>query len=306
MDSSGGAAPAGPLVVGVDEGERSRDAIALGKQLAMGLPGELMPVYVHTLDELDALMTGHHPEEVQQLVAEDAQTKLEAVRALALDMGISDVGLREASSAAEGLHEQAAETDAALLVIGSSNRSGLGRLLPGGTAERLLSGSPVPVAVAPNGYASREAGRAVVGVGFDKSPEAAQAVRWAAGLAIGSGASLQVLAVHAPVAFGSVVAGGPFGTQTVNQVLGKELQAEIEQLTEALSPELSVEPRLLKGDPATLLAERSQELDLLVLGSRGYGPIKSVLLGSVSSYVLRNAHCPVLVVPRGANGAQAP
>jgi nucleotide-binding universal stress UspA family protein len=179
-------------------------------------------------------------------------------------------------------------------------------VLPGGTAERLLSGSPVPVAVAPNGYAEREAARAVVGVGFDNSPEAEQAVRWAAGLATESGGSLQVFSVHAPIAFGSVAAGGAFGTRTVNQVLGKELQAESEQLTEALSPELSVESRLLKGDPATLLVEHSQELDLLVLGSRGYGPIKSVLLGSVSSYVLRNAHCPVLVVPRGANGDQAP
>jgi nucleotide-binding universal stress UspA family protein len=290
------------VIVGVDESERSRDAIALGQQLAMGLPGELMPVYVHTLEELDALMAGHHAEEVQQLVAEDAQAKLEQIRGLAADMGFPDVGLRQASSAAEGLHEQAAETDAAAVVIGSSNRSGLGRLLPGGTAERLLSGSPVPVAVAPNGYASREAGRAVVGVGFDNSPEAGQAIRWAAALAKQSGASLQVLAVHAPMAFGSVVAGGAFGTQTVNQALGSELQAESEQLTEALLPELPVESRLFKGDPAKLLAKHSQELDLLVLGSRGYGPIKSVLLGSVSSYVLRNAHCPVLVVPRGGDG----
>jgi hypothetical protein len=94
VESSTGAGPGGPLVIGVDMDERSRDAIALGQQLATGLPGELMPVYVHTLEELDALMAGHHPDEVQQLVAEDAQAGLEQVRALAAGMGIPEVGLR--------------------------------------------------------------------------------------------------------------------------------------------------------------------------------------------------------------------
>ncbi|MGH2973909.1 MAG: universal stress protein [Solirubrobacterales bacterium] len=59
------------------------------------------------------------------------------------------------------------------------------------------------------------------------------------------------------------------------------------------------------GPPAEVLVEHSQQLDLLVLGSRGYGPVKSVLLGSVSSHVLRNAQCPVLVAPRGGNDHQA-
>jgi nucleotide-binding universal stress UspA family protein len=141
-----------------------------------------------------------------------------------------------------------------------------------------------------------------IGVGFDKSPEARHAVRWAADLATRGGASLQVLAVHAPMAFGSVVAGGTYGTLTVNQALANELQSETEQRSESLPAELAVDKHLFEGDPATLLVERSQGLDLLFLGSRRYGPVKSVLLGSVSSFVSRNAYCPVLVVPRGAGG----
>jgi nucleotide-binding universal stress UspA family protein len=204
--------PDGPLIVGVDESERSPDALVLGQRLAEDLPGVLMPVYVHTLEELDALMAGHHPEEVEELVAEHAKAKHQRVRALAKEMGTSDVELRQATSAAAGLHEQAVEADAALVVIGSSNRSGLGRVLPGGTAERLLSGAPVPVAVAPNGYAGRDAGDAVIGVGFDQSPESRRAVGWATALASRSGASLRLLAVHAPLAFGNVPAGGVYGT----------------------------------------------------------------------------------------------
>jgi nucleotide-binding universal stress UspA family protein len=296
---------AGPLIVGVDDTDRSRDAIALGQQLALALPRELIAVYVHTLEELDALMSGHHPDEVERLVAEHAAAKHAKVRAVAAEMGVSDVQLRQATSAAAGLHDQAVGNDAALVALGSSSRSGLGRVLPGGTAERLLSGSPVPVAVAPNGYASRVPRLAVIGVGFDESPDAQQAVRWAADFTSRSGASLRLLAVDAPVAFGGTAVGGAWGMQTARQVLAGELQSESEHLAEVLSADLDVDARLFRGPPAKVLVEHSQHLDLLVLGSRGYGPLKSVLLGSVSSYVLRNAHCPVLVVPRVGNGDQA-
>jgi nucleotide-binding universal stress UspA family protein len=269
--------PDGPLVIGVDESEGSRDAIALGQQLAEDLAGGQLPVYVHTLQELDALMTGHNPEEVEELVAEHAKAKHAQVRALAAEMGVSEVHVRQATSSAAGLHDQVGESNAALVVIGSSSRSGLGRVLPGGTAERLLSGAPVPVAVAPNGYAGRKAAHEVIGVGFDQSPESRKAVGWAAALASRSGASLRLFAVYAPLAFGNVSAGGALGMQTVDQVLAKERQVESEELAGALSAEVSAESHSFRGDPAKVLVEQSQRLGLLVLGSRGYGPLKSVL-----------------------------
>jgi nucleotide-binding universal stress UspA family protein len=52
------------------------------------------------------------------------------------------------------------------------------------------------------------------------------------------------------------------------------------------------------GDARTILAERSGDLDLLVCGSRGYGPVRSVMLGSVSRALANTARCPLLVVPR--------
>jgi nucleotide-binding universal stress UspA family protein len=61
----------------------------------------------------------------------------------------------------------------------------------------------------------------------------------------------------------------------------------------------SVESEILEGDPVQRLAESSAGLAVLVLGSRGYGPVRSVLLGSVSSGVARTAACPVLIVPPG-------
>jgi nucleotide-binding universal stress UspA family protein len=53
------------------------------------------------------------------------------------------------------------------------------------------------------------------------------------------------------------------------------------------------------GDPAEILVDVSQNLDLLVCGSRGYGPARAVLLGGVTRRVTKEAHCPVIVLPRG-------
>ena len=56
---------------------------------------------------------------------------------------------------------------------------------------------------------------------------------------------------------------------------------------------------LLTGDAARVLAEASAELGLLICGSRGYGPLRAVLLGSVSAKLTRSAACPLLITPRG-------
>jgi nucleotide-binding universal stress UspA family protein len=55
------------------------------------------------------------------------------------------------------------------------------------------------------------------------------------------------------------------------------------------------------GDPAARLAEASSELDLRVVGSRRYGPVRRALLGSVSMRLVNRAACPVLIVPRGVH-----
>jgi nucleotide-binding universal stress UspA family protein len=57
---------------------------------------------------------------------------------------------------------------------------------------------------------------------------------------------------------------------------------------------------LREGDAATALAKESERLGLVVVGSRGYGPLGSVLLGGVSNRLLSRSACPVMVVPRDA------
>jgi nucleotide-binding universal stress UspA family protein len=61
----------------------------------------------------------------------------------------------------------------------------------------------------------------------------------------------------------------------------------------------------LDGDPAMALAAASADLDLLVTGSRSYGPLGAVLLGAVTRRLINAAQCPVMVVPRVRDAALA-
>jgi nucleotide-binding universal stress UspA family protein len=81
----------------------------------------------------------------------------------------------------------------------------------------------------------------------------------------------------------------------------KRLKAEVlEEAIKAVPDDLPVESRLLSGDPPEAIASAAKDLDLLIVGSRGYGPVRRVLLGGFSARVIRSAPCPVLVLPRAA------
>ncbi len=78
------------------------------------------------------------------------------------------------------------------------------------------------------------------------------------------------------------------------ELIREAAEAALADLEEA--PAGTVE--IVHGDPAAELLARSASLDLLVLGSRGYGPIRRVLLGSVSSELTASAECPMIITHR--------
>ena len=286
------------VIAGVDGSERSRDAIVLARRIAAVLEAQLLAVYVYPVDELAGYLAGGSLPEARRILDEAAEAAHARVRSLASEMEVDEVRLSTASSAAAGLHAAAVEEDTQLIVVGSSEQSGLGRVSPGSTANRLLSGSPVAVAVAPVGYADRQPEGDAVACGYDGSPAAHEALKWAAEFARRGRRPLRVLAVQRQLAFGHIGVTGAFGAKPANEELRAGLAADLEQAVAGLPAE-SVETEILEGDPVQRLAESSAGLTLLVLGSRGYGPMRTVLLGSVSAGVVRTAACPVLVVPSG-------
>ena len=79
-----------------------------------------------------------------------------------------------------------------------------------------------------------------------------------------------------------------------------EAQARIDEAISALGGDLQAEGAVLDGDVVTMLVEDTKGDDLLFTGSGAKGPFRRVLLGSISKHLLRDAACPVLVVPRGS------
>ena len=69
--------------------------------------------------------------------------------------------------------------------------------------------------------------------------------------------------------------------------------------TDAVADVPEAEGVVLEGRPWAALAAYSEQLDVLFVGSRGYGPLRAVITGGTSGPLLRHAHCPVLVLPRG-------
>jgi nucleotide-binding universal stress UspA family protein len=134
----------------------------------------------------------------------------------------------------------------------------------------------------------------VIAAAFDDSPESRIALSFAADLGHAASAALRVISVYPAPAPSENPGMGPPSSYAL---MGDALRDAVQQLP----ADLRAEPRFLAdGDPAGVLAAESElGVDLMVAGSRGYGPLRSVFLGGVSEKLMRRAACPLIVVPRG-------
>lgn len=94
---------------------------------------------------------------------------------------------------------------------------------------------------------------------------------------------------------------GSAGTRALEEVIEEAMRKELAGATESVPQDVRVEPVLASGEPAATLAELANvDGAVLMLGSRAYGPLRRVLLGSVSAALARSAPCPLIVHPRPA------
>ena len=286
------------IIVGVDESPGSADAIALASRLAGMTGATLMLANVFPYDTHPSRAINR---DFENYLRQDSTELLERIRSEHGDETAEIKAVANPSSA-HGLHDLAEKTDAGLIVVGSTHTGRAGRVAPGSTAERLLHGSPCPVAVAPKGYANetvREPG--IVGIGYDSSVAAEHALETAHRIAARTGARLRVIRAFRPLAYDAPPQKGvPMGGISYNDKLRDKASEHLDAAVANLEGEPRGEPFFGVGDAAEILIEASEELDLLVLGSRGYGPMHSVLVGGVAGRVTRDAACPVLVLPRKA------
>lgn len=267
------------IIVGVDGREGGRDALALAALLQAAGGGELVAL---------------HACAPAPLLHADALTRVEA------ELAHVDVAARPLvvtdRSAAHALRTTAERDGAELIVIGSSRVAGVSRVLVADDAAATLHGAPCPVAVAPRDFASAPSTLRRIGVGLDGSSESRVALELACRLAHLANAFVRAITVvAAPVPAWPAVAwnaawAGSAGA--VPQRGDSMLASAVAELERDVTPEVAV------GTAWEELAARSADLDLLVVGARGCGPLRRLVLGSTSTRLARHAACPLLVTPR--------
>ncbi|MEJ3404769.1 universal stress protein [Rathayibacter sp. YIM 133350] len=283
---------AAPLIAAY-KGAAGADVLALAGPWSRASGRTLVVVTVYPghapigIGRVDTEWVAYNREEAEYLLAE-ART--------ALGDGAESAQFRAvaADSAAHGLHNVLeASGPGAITLIGSRSAQGTRRTAPGSTAERLLQGAPGPVVLVPWDYeqlASSPPTR--IAIAYIDTPDGAAALASARAVAGELDAALELVSV--------------LPDTLVRPSLGEQVgfaAAQRAQFTSAVtSAAASVggTSRLLEGPVVDALSDlQSSDVDLLVVGSRGYGPARRVLLGGVSSKVLNHARVPVMVVPRG-------
>jgi nucleotide-binding universal stress UspA family protein len=288
------------VLIGVDGSDRSEDAVAFGRALALAAGAPVILSTAHQSEPHQPRLDGHIS---NQGLREEAESMLARFALMLLD--VEDVERRPLAehSPARALQAAAEQAGAGIIVVGSSHVGRLGRVLPGSTAERLLHGAPCPVAVVPVGFGARGLPEhPVIGCGYETSDEGAAALGAAEELALALGGSLEVTHVVEPPSYLYDSGEMPLNMPELDARMRAEAERVLTERVGHLSASLhNVEGTVQVGRPADRLIGLTEAVDLMVVGSRGYGPLKAVLLGGVSGQLIRSAACPVIVVPRGAH-----
>ncbi|HKE78985.1 MAG TPA: universal stress protein [Solirubrobacteraceae bacterium] len=281
------------IVIGVDGREGGRDALALADRLRRVFGGELVAVYAYSHDffatrginpDFESVMHGH----ANDLVENELDRAGVKAHAVALADG----------SPARALHKAAKWHDSDLIVVGSDHHGPIGRVVAGDVTLGTLHGAECPVVVAPRRYSERAGAIRTIGVGYDGSPESHAAAWLARDLAVAAGARLRVISVlQPPGPGGSKLTYDPYWAENA-EAIREEGQRQLDDLLAELGEIATGD--VVVGDPANELSYAGNELDLLVTGARGYGPVRRVMLGSTSSKLVHRAPCPVLVLTRTA------
>jgi nucleotide-binding universal stress UspA family protein len=290
------------IVIGYDGSDSGEDALTLGSMLAHAT-GET-PVVVTVYAEEAPIGVGRVDAEWMVYLRDHAQETIAAAERFLEARGVkAEFRVIGSGSAAHGLDDVAEAEGAEMIVVGSSRRGARRRISPGSTGERLLHGAICPVAVAPRGFRERPIDQQVqrIGVSYLDTTEAREALVFASVLAQRTGAGLRLYSVVARRAevFAPIV--GRDAEEAYLATVRETVQAALEEAIATVPKGISADSELLEGDVVDELAALDEhEADLLVVGSRSYGPVRRVLLGGVARQLIRRAACPLVVVPRSA------
>ncbi|MEE2036570.1 universal stress protein [Nocardiopsis sp. CT-R113] len=199
----------------------------------------------------------------------------------------------------EALLAEAAAEGTVAVVVGSRGLSGIVAAFVGSVGIELAARSPVPVVVLPREHAAAHGVRGRVIVGIDGSEPSRRAADFAFGQAEFADTELVAVSAWQPlVAFAAAT--GPIPPELFDDTTAAEAarQAMEDELTDARlhHPGVTVRTRVVRAHPVVALLEEATPADLIVVGSRGRGGFRGLLLGSVSHSVLHGARGPVAIL----------
>lgn len=269
--------PLSTLVVGIDGLSGGDDAAALTRLLAG--PGTTVAL-VHVVPDEGTL-------DAPRRVLEAARERYD---------GPCLTLLRTAPDTGVGLREAARDLDADAIVVGSPAARPAGA--PPADLPGILHHAPCAVAVAPRGDAGRGRTLQRIGVAYRDTPSGHAALDL--GRQIAALRHAEVHAITVVPVLPRPWLGPTIGGAEAAHRLGGE-PAEIARTH--LATLEGVTGIVAEGDPAAQLTRFSRTVDLLIVGTRGHGALRRLLVGSTAEVLLTASACPVLVVPGGAVGA---
>jgi len=284
------------LAAAVDSHPEGQDATVLAAAIAQATGAELMLLAVEP--DLPLIVPGLQRDRVRRETEAMLNTTRQSLAPGARVKVTSDI------SVPRGLERLARAEHRDLVVVGSSRRGPAGVVSIGGRTRQLIDDLGSALAIAPRGLSARQPlALNRIAVGYDGGPEAQAALATAAQLAADAGAELTVRGViddRVPALGWPSVWMGEI-MESWKEMMDEEEQQLRSGIAQALSAAgVPATIDLARGRPATSLHALSAEVDLLVIGSRRWGPLARLVLGGTGERLVHGAECSLLIVPRPA------
>ncbi len=265
------------IIVGFDGTDTGADGLVLAVGLAKAFANELLVAYVY-----DAKLSAASREAAAEL-SRHAHEILKGARERVSQSLAVDFRAQPAGSPAQGLNDLAVSDRADLIVLGSRRLGPWTREALGGVSQEVMRGASRAVAVAPRGY--RHTGGFVpqrIRVGWIPTAEGDRALEVACYMARATGGSVELVTSTA-------------AADTLEQ-RAERARRTAGETVKKLGAKIPIAVNAQVAEPTDVLIESSNHVDLIVLGSRGYGSARTMLAGSTSASVVPGAQCPTLVL----------
>lgn len=282
-----------PVVVGTDGSEVASRAVRWASELAAAQGRPLVVVHAWLWPLLNVPL-GPAPG-----APADAGLRNQAERTLreALELarthapGVEVLGKLVTATPAAALRKQA--ESAAAVVIGSEGLGGVGSLLLGSVGVDLAGHAACPVVIVRG--ESNPDGPVVVGI--DDSPRSEEAIGAAFAEASRRGAVLRAVSTWStPALMPDWPEGAAELLRAEEAQAGRVVDDALARWSERY-PDVNTEALTQSGSPRHVLVEQSHDAQLVVVGTRGRGGFRGLVLGSTSQALIHHATCPVMVVP---------